>query len=79
MAKFETKIKQVENYLRAGHSITQKEAIELFSAYRLSSIIFTLRQTMPIETRLVQKGDARFAEYTLLIKPNNKQIKLNTI
>lgn len=64
---FETKIKRVENYLRAGHSITQMEAINLFHAYRLSAIIFDLRSKgMPIETRTVQKGDARFAEYTFL-------------
>lgn len=65
-ATFDTKIKKVREYLEAGHSITQKEAIEKFNAYRLSAIIFDLRKTMDIETRMVDIGTSRFASYSLL-------------
>ena len=34
----------VLNHLKSGKSITQKEAIDLFGAYRLSDIIYRLRQ-----------------------------------
>lgn len=63
MADFDTKIKKVREYLLTGRSITQKEAIEMFAAYRLSSIIFKLRETLKIETRLINIGSSRFASY----------------
>lgn len=31
------------NYLKQGHSLTQFEAVELFSCYRLSAVIHRLR------------------------------------
>lgn len=35
---------RVLQYMKQGHSISQKEAIEMFGAYRLSSIIYRIRE-----------------------------------
>ena len=39
-----SQINKVKEHLESGKSITQKDAIELFNAYRLSAIIFNLRE-----------------------------------
>ena len=66
MNSFETKIKKVQEYLEAGHSITQMDAVRLFNAYRLSAIIFDLRKKMNIETQMITNGKSRFASYSLI-------------
>jgi hypothetical protein len=38
-----THINQVMQWLKAGHSITSKEAIDKFGCTRLSAVIFRLR------------------------------------
>lgn len=56
-------------YLKQGHNITQKDAISLFGAYRLSAIIYTLRRKgVPILSRTLEEknryGDVvRFSQY----------------
>lgn len=39
-----TKFNDVLNHLKAHRSITQKEAIKYYGAYRLSDIVFKLRK-----------------------------------
>jgi len=73
-----SKTQKIKEHLELGNGITQKDAIELFNAYRLSAIIFNLKKDgMKIET--VDKSHknydgqtVRFAEYKMLNAPGNK-------
>ncbi len=40
----ESQNKKIASYLKSGRSLTQDEAIKLFSCYRLASRIFDLRE-----------------------------------
>lgn len=66
-----TKLSQVLKHLQTCRSITQKEAIELYGAYRLSDIIFKLRKsgyviTAITETKKDRNGNtSNFARYVL--------------
>ena len=73
-----TKKQKIKEHLELGNGITQKDAIELFNAYRLSAIIFDLKKDgLKIETidktRTNYDGQTvRFAEYKMLNAPGNK-------
>ena len=41
----QTQVEQVKKHLNKGKSITNSDAVRLFNAYRLSSIIYSLRYT----------------------------------
>lgn len=61
-----TKIYKILQYLKQGHSITQKEAIDLFYSYRLSDVIFTLKNRgWNIESTMVTNGTSNFASYKM--------------
>lgn len=66
-----TKLSQVLKHLQTCRSITQKEAIELYGAYRLSDIVFKLRNTgyeiaTITETKKDRNGNtSNFARYVL--------------
>lgn len=66
-----TKLSQVLKHLQTCRSITQKEAIDLYGAYRLSDIIHRLRRTgYEITTITESKKDrngntSNFARYVL--------------
>lgn len=66
----ETQIEQVLLHLLSGRTITQLEALRLYGSFRLSSIIFRLRdQGYDIRTEMVtiRKG-TRVARYSLAEK-----------
>jgi hypothetical protein len=65
-----TKTDRVIAYLTSGRSLTQLEAISLFSLFRLSSVILNLRrQGFNIKTNLkVDVNGTEYAEYALVTK-----------
>ena len=73
-----TKKQKIKEYLESGNTITQREAIELFSAYRLAAVIHKLKkENMPIEkvekTHINNEGrNIRYAEYKMIGAPGNK-------
>lgn len=62
----------VSNHLRSGRTITSLDAINLYSATRLSAIIFTLRQkgliiaTLPTTVIDMFGNSVTYAKYKLL-------------
>lgn len=65
----QTQQNEVLKYLKQGNSITNKDAVMLFDAYRLGDIIHRLRNKgHNIDTRLVQNrhNHQKHAVYTLL-------------
>lgn len=68
MERMESQRKQVRNWLMKGKSITPIEALQMFGAFRLSAIIFVLKNEydMPIETEMVYEPNGkRYAKYYL--------------
>ena len=68
MERMESQRKSVQNWLLAGHTITPIEALNMFGAFRLSAIIFVLKNdyNMDIETEMVYEDDGkRYAKYYL--------------
>lgn len=67
-----TKTKMVKNHLERGETITSLDAIQLYGATRLSSIIFNLRQrgldiaTLPTTITDRFGNSTTFAKYKLL-------------
>ena len=56
----------IENALVRGESITPIEALKRFGIFRLSAIIFNLREKgYNINTKMAGNGNKRFAEYSL--------------
>lgn len=52
--------------LKKGKKLTPLEALDKFGAFRLGARILELRQAgYDIKTRMVRKGRARVAEYSL--------------
>lgn len=73
-----SKKQKIKEHLEYGNGITQKDAIELFNAYRLSAVIFDLKdEGMKIETidKSHKNSDGqtiRFAEYRMINAVGNK-------
>ena len=68
MERMESQRKNVKNWLLKGNSITPIEALQMFGAFRLSAIIFVLKNEydMPIETEMVYEPNGkRYAKYYL--------------
>jgi hypothetical protein len=65
-----TKTDRVLSYLLSGKTLTQLEAISLFSLFRLSSVVLNLRrQGHNIKTNLkVDVNGTEYAEYALVSK-----------
>lgn len=60
------KTASVAEYLRANGSITSWEAIQMFKATRLSSIIFRLKERgWPIVSTWEENDGARYVRYVL--------------
>ena len=62
----QSQLKNIEDYLMNGYSISGLEALKLFGAYRLSSIIRRLRDKHGddnITTTIVKIPGSRFARY----------------
>ena len=74
-----TKKQKIKEHLEMGNTITQREAIELFSAYRLAAVIHKLKkENMRIEkvekTHINNDGqNIRYAEYKMVGAPGNKE------
>lgn len=57
----------VLRHLLTGKSITQKEAIESYGAFRLSGIIYDLRnEGFDIATKLIPLKRSQYAQYKLI-------------
>jgi hypothetical protein len=66
---------EIRKHLKAGHSLTGLEAIELYHVYRLSSVINRLRKEgLEIETSMITASDGRtiFAKYWIPISARKK-------
>ena len=64
----ESQRKSVQDWLLAGKSITPIEALDMFGAFRLSAIIFVLKNDydMDIVTEMIYEDDGRrYAKYYL--------------
>ena len=62
----------VKKYLEQGNKITPIEALNKFGSFRLSAIIFNLRQNgYPIITHNVTVNGKTFAEYELTYDKTN--------
>ena len=73
----ESKHNEIRNHLKRGESITGLQAIDLYSVYRLSSVINRLRKEgLNIETSMIQASDGKtvFAKYWI---PINQRCKSN--
>lgn len=64
----ESQLKKIAKYLKSGKSITQKEAYFKFECFRLSAIIFKLKNDyeMKIKSTWKTKGKKRFTAYSLV-------------
>lgn len=61
-----SQVKMVRDHLLSGGSITPIEALNMFGAFRLSHIIYVLRnEGMDIETHTIDDGIRRYAMYRL--------------
>jgi|TARA_R100000084_G_C4637105_1_gene141573 hypothetical protein len=73
-----TKKQKIKEHLEMGNTISQRDAIQLFNAYRLSAIIFDLKkdgiriETIDKSTTNQQGETSRFAEYKMINAPGNK-------
>ena len=68
MERIESQRKNVKNWLLKGNSITPIEALQMFGAFRLSAIIFVLKNEhdMNIKTEIVYEPNGkRYAKYYL--------------
>lgn len=62
------KTKQVLDYLKSGHSITCREAFDMFGLIRLSAVIFELRKAgYDIRSQTINKTE-NDVKYYLIIK-----------
>lgn len=67
--RYDSQRRQIQQYLTEGNSITPIEALNMFGAFRLSAIIYTLKYHygMNIHTEMVYEEDGkRFARYSLI-------------
>jgi hypothetical protein len=63
----ETQKDKVRKHLKAGYTITPLEALQKFSSFRLSAIIWDLREEgMTILTEMVDGPENKFARYKLV-------------
>lgn len=81
----ETKTNQVRDYLEEHGSITSWDAIKLFKAIRLSSIIFDLRKKGHLiesewQTSIDENGRvSRYVKYNLIKKEDHIENNMNHI
>tara|TARA_R110002020_G_scaffold442728_1_gene653899 strand:- start:102 stop:332 length:231 start_codon:yes stop_codon:yes gene_type:complete len=66
--------KIIKHYLESGGRVNGIMALEKFGCYRLSSVIFNLREKgLDIKTEMIKKGQKSFAEYYLEYPSGNKE------
>lgn len=67
-----TQYENVKNYLEQGNKVTPIDALSKFGCFRLSAIIFDLRQNgFPIKTNFKTVNGKTFAEYELTYDKTN--------
>ena len=67
-----TQYENVKNYLEQGNKVTPIDALSKFGCFRLSAIIFDLRQNgFPIKTNFKTVNGKKFAEYELTYDKTN--------
>tara|TARA_Y100001973_G_C5194764_1_gene333436 strand:- start:105 stop:344 length:240 start_codon:yes stop_codon:yes gene_type:complete len=75
--------KQIKHYLESGGKISGILALDKFGCYRLSAVIFNLREKgLDIKTKMVKNSNGRkkYAEYYLENPSGNKnQYKLDLV
>tara|TARA_R100000773_G_C4221308_1_gene120442 strand:- start:4011 stop:4250 length:240 start_codon:yes stop_codon:yes gene_type:complete len=75
--------KQIKHYLESGGKISGISALDKFGCYRLSAVIFNLREKgLDIKTKMVatNNGQKKYAEYYLENPTGNKdQYKLELL
>tara|TARA_X000001388_G_scaffold77361_2_gene77860 strand:- start:348 stop:575 length:228 start_codon:yes stop_codon:yes gene_type:complete len=65
--------KQIRHYLESGGRISGISALDKFGCYRLSSVIFNLRDKgLDIKTKMIKNGQKSYAEYYLENPIGNK-------
>ena len=66
--------KIIKHYLESGGKVNGIMALEKFGCYRLSAVIFNLRDKgLDIKTKMIKKGQKSYAEYYLEQPSNNKE------
>tara|TARA_Y100000593_G_scaffold47704_1_gene90338 strand:- start:265 stop:474 length:210 start_codon:yes stop_codon:yes gene_type:complete len=63
-----SKKQKVLLYMQTYGSITQKDAIDLFNAYRLSAIIYDLKHKDGHDITTTLEGKSKHARYTLNVE-----------
>ena len=60
-----TQEEQVEEYLRAGNTLTRIECLEKFKSIELPRIVFDINQKYPglIESEMIKGNGKRYAKY----------------
>lgn len=68
MCRENSQRQQVQKWLNDGNSITPLQALQMFGAFRLSSIIYRLKYDygMNIKTEIINDNGKRYAEYSLV-------------
>ena len=67
MERLDSQTHFIRVWLEEGNSITPIEALEMFGSFRLSAIIFVLKERgMNIRSELIIDGKKRYARYTLI-------------
>ena len=62
-----TQIGQIKEYLLAGNSLTPIEALNMIGAFRLSAVVFKLKeQGLNIKTDIISEDNKRFAKYSII-------------
>jgi hypothetical protein len=65
--------KQIRHYLESGGRISGIDALDKFGCYRLSSVIFNLRDKgLDIKTKMIKNGQKSYAQYYLENPTGNK-------
>ena len=58
--------KQIRHYLESGGRVSGISALDKFGCYRLSAVIFNLRDKgIDVKTKMVKNGQKSYAEYYL--------------
>ena len=68
MERKESQRRSIQTWLLNGRTLTPIEALNMFGAFRLSAVIYVLKNDydMPIETEMVyEEGGKRYAKYYL--------------
>ena len=65
--------KIIKHYLESGGKVNGIMALEKFGCYRLSAVIFNLRDKgLDIKTKMIKNGQKSYAEYYLENPIGNK-------